>query len=106
MTRLTLSSAALWLGALAALTILLLRRTAPDDPAIHGALRGFAGLGTLAVVLLVLTGEVSVHTTDAGTHEPVVISVLGPGRRAAASRDWSWSSMGVSWVVGYVKNDR
>jgi putative copper resistance protein D len=49
-------SAALWLGALAALTILLLRRTAPDDPAIHSALRGFAGLGTLAVVLLVLSG--------------------------------------------------
>lgn len=49
-------SAALWLGALAALTILLLRRTAPDDPAIHRALRGFAGLGTLAVVLLVLSG--------------------------------------------------
>lgn len=49
-------SAALWLGALAALTMLLLRRTAPDDPAIHSALRGFAGLGTLAVVLLVLSG--------------------------------------------------
>lgn len=49
-------SAALWLGALAALTMLLLRRTAPDDPAIHRALRGFASLGTLAVVLLVLSG--------------------------------------------------
>ena len=49
-------SAALWLGALAALTMLLLRRTVPDDPAIHRALRGFAGLGTLAVVLLVLSG--------------------------------------------------
>lgn len=49
-------SAALWLGALAALTVLLLRRTAPDDQAIHHALRGFAGLGTLAVVLLVLSG--------------------------------------------------
>lgn len=49
-------SAALWLGALAALTMLLLRRTTPDDPAIHRALRGFAGLGTLAVVLLVLSG--------------------------------------------------
>lgn len=30
-------------------------------------------------MLLVLTGEVSVHTTDVGTAEPVVISVLGPG---------------------------
>ncbi|MGV8928390.1 MAG: copper homeostasis membrane protein CopD [Brevundimonas sp.] len=49
-------SAALWLGALAALTMLLLRRTAPDDPAIHRALRGFSGLGTLAVALLVLSG--------------------------------------------------
>ncbi len=49
-------SAALWLGALVALTMLLLRRTEPDDPAIHRALHGFAGLGTLAVVLLVLSG--------------------------------------------------
>lgn len=30
-------------------------------------------------MLLVLTGEVSVQTTDAVTREPVVISVLGPG---------------------------
>lgn len=52
-------AAALWLGALAALTILLLRRTAPDDLAIHRALHGFASLGTLAVVLLVLTGLVN-----------------------------------------------
>ena len=52
-------AAALWLGALAALTILLLRRTAPDDPAIHRALHGFAGLGTLAVILLALTGLVN-----------------------------------------------
>ena len=49
-------SASLWLGALAALTMLLLRRTTPDDPAIHRALRGFAGLGTLAVALLALSG--------------------------------------------------
>lgn len=52
-------AAALWLGALAALTILLVRRTAPDDLAIHRALDGFAGLGTLAVGLLVLTGAVN-----------------------------------------------
>lgn len=52
-------AAALWLGALAALTILLLRRAAPDDVAIHRALHGFAGLGTLAVGLLVLTGLVN-----------------------------------------------
>lgn len=52
-------AAALWLGALAALTILLLRRAAPDDLAIHRALHGFAGLGTVAVILLVLTGLVN-----------------------------------------------
>ncbi|WP_309091962.1 copper homeostasis membrane protein CopD [Phenylobacterium sp.] len=52
-------AAALWLGALTALTILLLRRAAPDDLAIHRALHGFAGLGTLAVALLVLTGLVN-----------------------------------------------
>ena len=53
------AAAALWLGALAALTILLLRRAAPDDLTIHNALHGFAGLGTLAVGLLVLTGLVN-----------------------------------------------
>lgn len=52
-------AAALWLGALAALTILLRGRTAPDDLAIHRALHGFAGLGTLAITLLVLTGLVN-----------------------------------------------
>lgn len=52
-------AAALWLGSLAALTILLIRRAAPDDLAIHRALHGFAGLGTLAVGLLVLTGLVN-----------------------------------------------
>lgn len=52
-------AAALWLGALVALTILLFRRTEPDDEAMHRALHGFAGLGTLAVVLLVLTGLVN-----------------------------------------------
>jgi putative copper resistance protein D len=52
-------AAALWLGALAALTILLVRRAEPDNPAIHTALHGFAGAGTLSVVLLVLTGLVN-----------------------------------------------
>lgn len=52
-------AAALWLGALAALTLLLIRRAAPDDLAVHRALHGFAGLGTLAVGLLVLTGLVN-----------------------------------------------
>lgn len=52
-------AAAVWLGALAALTILLTRRASPDDPAIHRALHRFAGLGTFAVVLLVLTGLVN-----------------------------------------------
>jgi len=52
-------AAAVWLGALAVLTLLLLRRTAPDDLTIHRALQGFAGMGTVAVVLLVLTGLVN-----------------------------------------------
>ena len=52
-------AAALWLGSLGALTVLLLRRTGPDDRAIHRSLNGFAGLGTLAVSLLVLTGLVN-----------------------------------------------
>ena len=52
-------AAALWLGALAALSVLLWRRTAPDDLAIHRSLQGFAGLGTFAVVLLALTGFVN-----------------------------------------------
>ena len=43
-------------GMFVGLTILLLRRTAPDDPAIHRALHGFAGLGSFAVALLVVTG--------------------------------------------------
>lgn len=54
-----LVAAALWLGALVALTILLARRTAPDDQAIHRALRGFSTTGTLAVVLLVLSGAIN-----------------------------------------------
>lgn len=52
-------AAALWLGALAALTSLLVRRTAPDDLAIHHALQGFAGVATVAVALLVLSGMVN-----------------------------------------------
>lgn len=51
-------AAALWLGALAALTMLL-RRAAPADVGIHRALHGFAGVGTFAVALLVLTGLVN-----------------------------------------------
>ena len=52
-------AAAVWLGALAALTILLPRRSGAESLAVHRALRGFAGLGTLAVTLLVLTGLVN-----------------------------------------------
>lgn len=52
-------AAALWLGALAVLTLLLARRSAPDDVGAHRALHGFAGLGTLAVALLVVTGLVN-----------------------------------------------
>lgn len=52
-------AAALWLGALAVLAILLLRRPRSHDLAIHRALHGFAGAGTLSVLLLVLTGLVN-----------------------------------------------
>lgn len=54
-----LIAAALWLGALVALTVLLMRRAAADDPAIHRALRDFSGVGTIAVALLVLTGLIN-----------------------------------------------
>lgn len=54
-----LVAAALWLGALVALTILLVRRIPAEDPAIHRALRGFSGAGTVAVLLLVLSGLVN-----------------------------------------------
>lgn len=54
-----LIAAALWLGALAALTILLMRRAKSDDRTLHRALHGFASLGTLAVSLLVATGLVN-----------------------------------------------
>jgi putative copper resistance protein D len=52
-------AAALWLGALAAFAILLLRPRPADEPAVHRALYRFAGMGTLAVLLLVLTGLVN-----------------------------------------------
>lgn len=52
-------AAAIWLGALAALTILLLRRTPAGDVGIHRALHGFSSLGAAAVALLVLTGLVN-----------------------------------------------
>ena len=68
-------AAALWLGALAALTILLTRRVSPDDLAIHRALHGFAGMGTTAVVLLVVTGFVNSWFLVGPTH----IGDLGVG---------------------------
>lgn len=49
-------AASVWLGALAAFVFLLMRRTAPDDAAIHRALAGFSGIGTAAVGLLVVSG--------------------------------------------------
>jgi len=72
-------AAALWLGALAALTALLLRRAGPDDLAIHRALHGFAGLGTLAVLVLVLTGLVNSWF------------LIGPERVASTSTASCWS---------------
>lgn len=52
-------AASVWLGALAAFVFLLMRRTAPDDPAIHRALAGFSGIGTAAVGLLAVSGLVN-----------------------------------------------
>lgn len=52
-------AAALWLGALAALTLLLSGRARVDEAALHRALHGFAGVGTLAVSLLVVTGLIN-----------------------------------------------
>jgi putative copper resistance protein D len=54
-----LVAAAVWLGALVALTLLLVRRIPAEDRAIHRALRGFSGAGTVAVLLLVLSGLVN-----------------------------------------------
>jgi copper resistance protein D len=55
-------AAAVWLGALAALLILTLRRrpgSADSDRALHRALHGFAGVGSASVALLVLSGLVN-----------------------------------------------
>lgn len=55
-------AAGLWLGALAALALMLRRRHGQAAAAAltHDALHGFAGLGTLAVLLLTATGLVNV----------------------------------------------
>ena len=50
-------TAALWLGALVAFALLLARPR--DLPPVHRALKGFAGVGTLAVALLVVTGLIN-----------------------------------------------
>lgn len=54
-------AAGLWLGSLFALFLMLRRRHghAAGAATTHAALEGFSGLGTLAVVLLVLTGLVN-----------------------------------------------
>lgn len=69
-------AAALWLGALAALTALLLRRAGPDDFAIHRALHGFAGLGTLAVLLLVLTDPERVASIAGNLYGQLLVAKL------------------------------
>lgn len=48
--------AALWLGALAILTLLLSRPAMLEPRQTHRVLHGFSGLGTLAVALLTVTG--------------------------------------------------
>ncbi|NBW10636.1 MAG: copper resistance protein CopD [Caulobacteraceae bacterium] len=49
-------AAALWLGALAILTLLLSRPAMLEPRQTHRVLHGFSGLGTLAVALLTVTG--------------------------------------------------
>jgi copper resistance protein D len=58
-----LVAAGVWLGALAALALMLRPRAAPSPPAavraLHGALAGFSGVGSAVVATLVLTGLVN-----------------------------------------------
>ena len=58
-------AAALWLGALAAFWLMLSRRSAraTDAAMFHQALKGFSGLGTLAVGLLTASGLVNTTFT-------------------------------------------
>jgi putative copper resistance protein D len=53
-----LLSAGVWLGALAALLLLLGRRT-PDAAVLHGALKGFSGVGSAVVAAIVASGLVN-----------------------------------------------
>jgi putative copper resistance protein D len=54
-------AAAVWIGALAAFLFLLLarRRSSEEATALHRALHGFSGVGSLAVAVLVMTGAVN-----------------------------------------------
>jgi putative copper resistance protein D len=58
-----LTAAAVWLGALAALCLLLLRtgKTPPPDElgVLHGALKGFSGIGSGVIAVLLATGLVN-----------------------------------------------
>lgn len=58
-----LIAAGVWLGALAALALMLRRPTAPPEQAavraLHGALAGFSGIGSIVVAALILTGLVN-----------------------------------------------
>jgi len=58
-----LLAAGVWLGALAALALMLRPRRGPSDPAalraLHGALDGFSGIGSAVVAVLLATGLVN-----------------------------------------------
>lgn len=58
-----LMAAGVWLGALAALALMLRPRPAPPEPAaartLHGALAGFSGVGSAVVAILLLSGLVN-----------------------------------------------
>jgi putative copper resistance protein D len=55
-----LLAAAIWIGALVALTVTVVRASAPMDPALAtDDLRAFSALGTAAVVVIVVTGLIN-----------------------------------------------
>jgi putative copper resistance protein D len=92
-----LGAAGVWLGALVAMAVLAMRRRVAEDPtamqALHDGLKGFSGIGTAVVALLVLTGLVnswfligldhlgqilqSIYATTLGIKLLVFVAMLG-----------------------------
>ena len=63
-------AAAVWIGALAAFVGLLTAPSAAGQPALHHALHGFSGIGSVVVALLVLTGLVNSWILVGPNHLP------------------------------------